>query len=712
MGKIILSICLIVKNEEKTLRRCLDSLIPIMNAIPTELIITDTGSTDSTVDIAREYTDKVLHFDWINDFAAARNFGIKESKGQWLMIIDADMWFKDSAEIIKFFKSDEHLKYSIAICTYRNLKGGEDLEIYSDSIFFILYKRFPGIKFEGKIHECIMPREKVAKRLNDICYHSGYDYVADPVLKEKKFKRNLTLLLDELKLEPENAVTLYHIINEYKANDGILLAEEYVEKFWQMSNNNSENRHFTVAYKVYCELKKAQEQYDQVLILAEEYLNKLTKKTITILDFYIIKAEIYYLLENFDMSIKEYIKYKEAYNLYLNGKLSQDISQDDIVTSLSPLSYNLQMVNLSNAYLLNGQEEESGLIMGQVDFSIMSSKFYSELMNSILHIYKNCNYYFNLPIIFETLLSNKIDGKDLSNDFIEILESYLLKNPEDLYKISKSFINFKLEHEYLNLQRLRTFFHENQHEEAKKELNLIDSLTVYKNKKIILNNIIFYLIYYERPINTIRASSLQFSHIVKKHPEIYLPLEKYLHKINNVSTYEKYIITNLWDEVLEQIDSERKEVIKSFPSYIKLCNELMSEIYKDQILTLNNTDILPQTYQFAFHCNRAIKCLEGGDKSGYINELKLALKANPSKHNFVSFLLKEFSEDEERKKNLAGANEFQAYAQQVKEKIKEIINLGMKDQAISLLDAYEKINGSDPELKELKEKANQMRLIG
>ncbi|MCH5186354.1 MAG: glycosyltransferase, partial [Oscillospiraceae bacterium] len=58
---MILSVGLIVKNEEKYLRRCLDGLKPILNALDAELIITDTGSTDGTLEIAREFTDKIYH---------------------------------------------------------------------------------------------------------------------------------------------------------------------------------------------------------------------------------------------------------------------------------------------------------------------------------------------------------------------------------------------------------------------------------------------------------------------------------------------------------------------------------------------------------------------------------------------------------------------------------------------------------------------------
>ena len=105
-----LSIGMIVKNEEKYLDRCLAAIKPILDSIDSELIIADTGSTDSTVEIAKKYTDNVFHFEWINDFAAARNSTLDRAKGEWYMFLDADEIFKSCNDIIHFFKSGEYKK--------------------------------------------------------------------------------------------------------------------------------------------------------------------------------------------------------------------------------------------------------------------------------------------------------------------------------------------------------------------------------------------------------------------------------------------------------------------------------------------------------------------------------------------------------------------------------------------------------------------------
>ena len=81
-----LGICMIVKDEEDVLARCLDSIQETYD----ELIVADTGSTDKTVEIAKTYTDKVYTFEWVYDFSAARNYAFSLSECDFLMWLDAD----------------------------------------------------------------------------------------------------------------------------------------------------------------------------------------------------------------------------------------------------------------------------------------------------------------------------------------------------------------------------------------------------------------------------------------------------------------------------------------------------------------------------------------------------------------------------------------------------------------------------------------------
>ncbi len=83
---LMLTLSMIVKNEEKYLEDCLKSV----RGVADEIVIVDTGSTDHTIEIAQEYNAKLFHYTWINDFSAARNYALEKSTGDWVLYLDAD----------------------------------------------------------------------------------------------------------------------------------------------------------------------------------------------------------------------------------------------------------------------------------------------------------------------------------------------------------------------------------------------------------------------------------------------------------------------------------------------------------------------------------------------------------------------------------------------------------------------------------------------
>ena len=84
--RVTLSLCMIVKDEERTLERCLNSVKSFIN----EIIIVDTGSKDKTKEIAKAFNAKIYDFKWINDFAAARNFSFRKATSDYILWLDGD----------------------------------------------------------------------------------------------------------------------------------------------------------------------------------------------------------------------------------------------------------------------------------------------------------------------------------------------------------------------------------------------------------------------------------------------------------------------------------------------------------------------------------------------------------------------------------------------------------------------------------------------
>ena len=200
MEKIIISIGLITKNEEKCLEKCLQSLLPILKNIPSELVIADTGSSDLTKDIAKKYTDKVFDFVWCDDFAKARNYVLGHCSGEWFMQIDADESFENVESIVEFFRSGECNHYNDASYIVRNYHTFTG-ESYTDFYLSRMFRRKPGRLYQGSIHEAV-PQIGPVKYFDEFVRHYGYINTFSDETNKRKSRRNIPLLLKELEKNP------------------------------------------------------------------------------------------------------------------------------------------------------------------------------------------------------------------------------------------------------------------------------------------------------------------------------------------------------------------------------------------------------------------------------------------------------------------------------------------------------------------------------
>lgn len=152
-----ISLCMIVKNEQAVLERCLSSVADLVD----EIIIVDTGSTDETKAIAALYTDKVYDFEWIDDFAAARNHSLDLASMDYILWLDADDVLEE-IDRVQFRELKLALNPSIHMVMMRyhvafDAAGNPTFSYYRER----LLRRDQGYRFEGAIHEAIPPRGNV-----------------------------------------------------------------------------------------------------------------------------------------------------------------------------------------------------------------------------------------------------------------------------------------------------------------------------------------------------------------------------------------------------------------------------------------------------------------------------------------------------------------------------------------------------------------------
>ncbi len=209
-----ISVCIIAKNEEKNIERCLSSLAPY----GFEIVLVDTGSTDRTKELAAKYTDKIYDFVWINDFSAARNFSLEKACNNWIFMIDCDEWIETvDIEELEYFR--KHLSHAVGSVDRHNITGTPEnpgKSIDRTERFFDRRK----FHYTGTIHEQLTPRhEKTFETflLKTAIGHDGYCMTEEARLA--KSHRNVSLLLKQLEQEPENPYVFYQLGKGYQIID-------------------------------------------------------------------------------------------------------------------------------------------------------------------------------------------------------------------------------------------------------------------------------------------------------------------------------------------------------------------------------------------------------------------------------------------------------------------------------------------------------------
>ncbi len=204
-----LAFCLIVKNEEQTLPRCLEHVKDIAD----EIVIVDTGSTDRTKEVAREYTDKVFDFEWCDDFSAARNFAFSIAESGWLCWLDADDYLQvKQAETIKELTQNSNGATAFAFQTHCLGDTGETLLVNTR---IRLIRNRMSYRFLHRLHETLDLRGDPFKTVNLPIVHGGPE-IAKVKDKSGQHEFNLGILLKEIEEKSEDLFVNFNLARAYK----------------------------------------------------------------------------------------------------------------------------------------------------------------------------------------------------------------------------------------------------------------------------------------------------------------------------------------------------------------------------------------------------------------------------------------------------------------------------------------------------------------
>lgn len=295
-----LSVCIITKNENEKLKRCLKSLA----FLEADIVVVDTGFNDETKKLVTDLKGRYFTFEWCDDFSAARNYSLEQARYDDIMVIDSDEWLDKKEENFNKAALESFIRrdlYTVACCYQVSIRPNIDYGKNYAIVGRIFSKKY--FHYEGKAHEQpVSMIENVDTRtimINLKMYHDGYN--GAEVLKGKA-KRNLDLLLKNLKTEPDKLYLLFQIGRSYLGLGEYKLALKYLER-----TVNHRYFHYRYPYSY-----SACDSYLQTLLalgkteLVLEKLTSFAKKFSNLADFWYDSGEVYLKLNKLEEAIDSF----------------------------------------------------------------------------------------------------------------------------------------------------------------------------------------------------------------------------------------------------------------------------------------------------------------------------------------------------------------------------------------------------------------------
>lgn len=298
-----ISACIIAKNEEKNIERCLKSLI---NAVE-EIIVVDTGSTDNTIELSKIYGAKVFEMEWEDDFSKARNYSLDKANEEWALIIDCDEELtNESIPILKdLSKNQEFDGFGVIVS---NVIGGQ--ESYTvQSLRFIRNK--DEYRFHSPIHEqigdVILGYKGQYGVLSSKIKFIHYGYEIDEKMEILKTERNLRIL-NNVPEEDRDSLYYLHLGNEYVRLEDLNQAKSIYLKSKSLATKDSP--HYTqLCHKII-----------DVFVKKKEFQTGLMYSNLMLKEFPDFKALLFLNAicnietRNYPMALERLKAYKNAQN--------------------------------------------------------------------------------------------------------------------------------------------------------------------------------------------------------------------------------------------------------------------------------------------------------------------------------------------------------------------------------------------------------------
>jgi len=676
-----LSICMMVKNESKYLEQCLRSLQPLRDGIESELIIVDTGSEDDTVEIARKYTEKVYFHKWNNDFSAMRNKTISYAKGEWSLIIDADEVLQEIQPIIDFLRLSKNSKVGAGAITGKSITDENQLNEFSTIITPRLFKNDGYFHYEGVVHNQPMFKGLLIE-ISASLLHYGY-ISTDQELMERKFARTSALLKSELEKDPESIYYWFQLSVTYGMHNEFKEAMEYIEKAYELFRKQGkpvENMyvyaHLAHMHQLTRNYKKAEEICFESLQVKDGYL-----------DIYYYLAESQAILNKYQASIDNYIKYLELL------EQRENVVEKDTAVIEYTLGYK-EMVyfNLSNIYKKVDNYDKALEYAKKVE----RKDYIQDNLNNSIDLFIQLGQYRELRNYY----NNNIK-KDDYRLFYEKMEEIKKRFSSEI-QLAVAEVFYDVDNYYGLLSHM--ILDEKNGSFSDETIKKIKQLE-FSEIPTCCSEILYFLVKKQYPLEEILTNfkeiwtSTLFDDLAKGYDDLSVLLFKYLQQYDPKSLISEYKLSKaLCRQVLLLNKLDVDDYQEIFDRYISDGISYMKLLYNSCVVEnglvyeVKNDEEVFLLYMYQAQTNENI------DQVAYVQYLGKALQAFPAMKIGIENLLRQFK----GKKMLQNKKDLVQYQQQVKEEINQFIENEKPIEAGLLIAKYEQLIINDVEIYSMK----------
>lgn len=246
----MLSLCMITKNEESFIAGCLRSVHNLVD----EIILVDTGSTDATLGIAKQFDKvKVFRYEWQDDFADARNESLRHATGDWILVLDADERVHPFAlHNISAITAERPERCAVYALKVTNLISDNDASKSVTHFANRLFTNYFGLRYKGAIHEQLLlsGEQPDVTTLYDVSIlHHGY--LPSVMSKKQKHERNFKLLQASIAEDPDNPFHRFNLGVTHKAAGNVDGALDEFRAVLRLADAKHESKTYYHATWVY-----------------------------------------------------------------------------------------------------------------------------------------------------------------------------------------------------------------------------------------------------------------------------------------------------------------------------------------------------------------------------------------------------------------------------------------------------------------------------